>query len=183
MVISDAKRGDVGSTVAGYASAWLSPGSDFESDAMTAVAYQGVGSLNPLFEAALAHGRGVFVLVNTSNPEGWPLQEAVVDNSHTVAQRVYSDLVDYQASSVHTGWLGAVVGATIAPDKRAVELTDQLWLLAPGFGHQGADISATTTLFSGVSHRVIPTVSRSVTAEGADRVGPLITRHLGECSP
>jgi len=181
VVISDAKRGDVGSTVAGYADAWLSPGSDFESDAVTAVAYQGVASLTPMFEAALTHGRGVFVLVNTSNPDGWALQKAIVDNSHTVAQEVYSGLVTYQESSGASHWLGAVVGATLPAHSRAVSVSDDLWLLAPGFGHQGAKLADLEDLFAGVSHRVIPTVSRSVTGDGPDRVAALISTHLAEC--
>ncbi len=185
VVIADAKRGDVGSTVAAYAEAWLAPGGDFESDAMTAVAYQGVGSIEPMCEAALSAGKGLFVLANTSNPDGWQIQKAHVDSDTTVAQQIVNDLVDRQHTSGHTGWLGCVVGTTLSPPDRAVTLTSDLplWVLAPGFGFQGANLSDLETLFPGVSHRVIPTVSRSVVADGPDGIEQAISRHLQELAP
>ncbi|MDK6572353.1 orotidine 5'-phosphate decarboxylase, partial [Escherichia coli] len=47
LVVADAKRGDIGSTMAGYAAAWLQPGSPLEADALTLTPYLGVGSLEP----------------------------------------------------------------------------------------------------------------------------------------
>ncbi len=182
IVIADAKRGDVGSTVAAYADAWLGVGSDFESDAMTAVAYQGVGSVEPLCEAALSAGKGLFVLVNTSNPDGWDIQQALVASGTTLAQHVFDGLVARQGASGLDGWMGCVVGATLQPQERAVQFPDPmpLWVLAPGFGYQGAQLSQLTTLFGGVSEKVIPTVSRSVCQDGPDGVVPAIVSHLRE---
>ena len=185
VVIADAKRGDVGSTVAAYADAWLAKGSDFESDAMTAVAYQGVGSVEPMCEAALDGGKGLFVLVNTSNPEGWGQQRAEVTPGTTVAQHVFDGLVARQQSSGVAGWMGSVVGATLQPAERAVKLPDPmpLWVLAPGFGYQGARLSDLEALFGPAANRVIPTVSRSVCQGGLDGVVEAITAHLGELQP
>ena len=76
LAIADAKRGDIGSTMAAYAAAWLDPASPLAADAMTAVAYLGTGALQPAFDLAAATGRGVIVVVRSSNPEGRPLQEA-----------------------------------------------------------------------------------------------------------
>ena len=75
LVLADAKRGDIGSTMAAYAAAWAGD-SPLAADAVTASPYLGFGSLRPLLEAAAAHGRGVFVLAATSNPEGATVQRA-----------------------------------------------------------------------------------------------------------
>ena len=69
LVLADAKRGDIGSTMAAYAAAW-SGDSPLAADAVTASPYLGFGSLQPLLDLAAARGRGVFVLAATSNPEG-----------------------------------------------------------------------------------------------------------------
>ena len=69
LVLADAKRGDIGSTMAAYAEAWAGD-SPLAADAVTASPYLGFGSLQPLLDTAAAHGRGVFVLAATSNPEG-----------------------------------------------------------------------------------------------------------------
>ena len=182
VVIADAKRGDVGSTVAAYADAWLRKGSDFESDAVTAVAYQGVGSVEPMCEAAIESGKGLFVLVNTSNPDGWALQRAEVSPGTTIAQHVFDGLVARQDSSGVSGWMGCVVGATLQPAERAVQLPDPmpLWVLAPGFGYQGARLSDMDTLFGPAASKVIPTVSRSVCQGGPDKVAEAISSHLAE---
>jgi len=184
VVIADAKRGDVGSTVRAYADAWLAPGSDFESDAVTAVAYQGVGSLEPMCEAALAHHRGLFVLVNTSNPDGWDIQQATVSGHHSVAQHLLDGLIDRQLASGVSNWMGAVIGATLTPDVSAVTMTGQspLWVLAPGFGHQGAKLADLGALFGPWVNRVIPTVSRSVVVGGASQVASRLADHLAEVS-
>lgn len=182
IVIADAKRGDVGSTVAAYADAWLGVGGDFESDALTAVAYQGVGSLEPMMQKALEGDKGLFVLSNTSNPEGWLLQGALVSQTTTVAQHVVDDLVERQEASGKKDWLGCVVGATLDSTKRSVSLGAgfPLWILAPGFGAQGARLSDSGQLFAEASSRVIPTVSRSVVSEGRDLMEQAISQHRAE---
>jgi orotidine-5'-phosphate decarboxylase len=182
IVIADAKRGDVGSTVSAYADAWLGAGSDFESDAVTAVAYQGVGSVEPLCDAAREGGKGLFVLVNTSNPEGSAVQRAEVTPGVTLAQHILDELVARQRSSEVSGWMGCVVGATLALSERAVQLPDPMpvWVLAPGFGFQGATLATLPALFGAASNRVIPTVSRSVCRAGPGGVATAITAHLQE---
>ena len=74
LVLADAKRGDIGSTMDAYARAWLSDGSPLEVDAITVSPYLGVGSLTPAFDLAAENGKGVFVLGATSNPEGVTVQ-------------------------------------------------------------------------------------------------------------
>ncbi|EFK98664.1 orotidine 5'-phosphate decarboxylase, partial [Streptomyces sp. SPB78] len=70
LVLLDAKRGDIGSTMAAYAATYLDPASPLFSDAVTVSPYLGYGSLRPALDAAAASGAGVFVLALTSNPEG-----------------------------------------------------------------------------------------------------------------
>ena len=74
--ILDVKRGDIGSTMAGYADAYLRDGAPLAADAVTLSPYLGFGSLRPALDAARASGRGVFVLALTSNPEGAEVQHA-----------------------------------------------------------------------------------------------------------
>ena len=86
LVLADAKRGDIGSTMAAYAAAWCGE-SPLAVDAVTASPYLGFGSLRPLLDSAAAHGCGVFVLAATSNPEGAGVQRALADGT-TVAQSI-----------------------------------------------------------------------------------------------
>src|ERR1700733_1808435 len=86
LVLADAKRGDIGTTMAAYAVAWAGD-SPLAADAVTASPYLGFGSLRPLLETAVAHDRGVFVLAATSNPEGATVQHARFDD-RTVAQQI-----------------------------------------------------------------------------------------------
>src|SRR6202011_4165944 len=78
LVLADAKRGDIGTTMAAYAAAWAGD-SPLAADAVTASPYLGFGSLRPLLETAAAHDRGVFVLAATSNPEGATAPRAEFD--------------------------------------------------------------------------------------------------------
>src|ERR687890_1230988 len=88
LVLLDVKRGDIGSTMAAYASAYLDPASDLAVDAITLSPYLGVGSLEPAFELAERHQAGVFVLSLTSNKEGPQVQHARLADGRTVAQSV-----------------------------------------------------------------------------------------------
>ncbi|MDY7556337.1 orotidine-5'-phosphate decarboxylase [Cryobacterium sp. 10C3] len=101
LVIADVKRGDLGTSVAAYGEAWLTPGSPLEVDAITVNAYMGVGSLEPVFERAAAAGKGLFVLSATSNPEASAIQRArVPDGPHagaTVARAVFDDVAERNA--------------------------------------------------------------------------------------
>ena len=74
LTIADAKRGDIGSTMAAYADAWLRDGSALAADSVTLSPYLGFESLRPALDLAAQTGRGVFVLALTSNPEGASVQ-------------------------------------------------------------------------------------------------------------
>jgi len=180
LVIADAKRGDVDSTVAAYADAWLGPTSPLAADAVTAVAYLGVGALDPLFALARQTGRGVIVVARSSNPEGRPLQEALLrapmsagaagDQSvedgllAALAEMNRVELAGRPESTV--GSVGAVVGATLDPSGFPLERLRGP-VLAPGVGAQGGTPERVAALFGGCpAGTVVPNVSRSVLAAG-----------------
>lgn len=174
LVIADAKRGDIGSTMEGYAAAWLAPGSPLESDAVTLSPYLGPDSLQQTLTGALRHGKGAFVLAATSNPEGVAVQTALVaDAAATEGQRV-AERVARDAGWLNMGLpgslgsIGVVVGATV--DRAAYGLTDVVLagtpVLAPGFGAQGAEPADLPRLFGYVAAGVIANESRSVLSAG-----------------
>ncbi|WP_057133992.1 orotidine-5'-phosphate decarboxylase, partial [Mycobacterium tuberculosis] len=134
LVLADAKRGDIGATMSAYATAWVGD-SPLAADAVTASPYLGFGSLRPLLEVAAAHGRGVFVLAATSNPEGAAVQNAAADG-RSVAQLVVDQVgAANEAAGPGPGSIGVVVGATApqAPDLSAFTGP----VLVPGVGVQG----------------------------------------------
>jgi len=164
LVLADAKRGDIGTTMAAYASAWAGD-SPLAADAVTASPYLGFGSLRPLLEAAAAHDRGVFVLAATSNPEGATVQRALFDG-RTVAQLVVDQaaVVNRSATGSGPGYVGVVVGATVleAPDLRALGGP----VLVPGLGVQGGRPEALRGLGGAAPGQLLPAVAREVLRAG-----------------
>lgn len=184
MVIADAKRGDIGSTMDAYARAWLTPGSSLEADALTVNPYLGVGSLGDTVTLALAHGKGLFVLAATSNPEAAELQTGRV-GAHTVAGRVVHDVTEVNARNTAPGeWgsVGLVVGATV--DRATFGLPETITppapILAPGFGHQGATLSDLAALFGSLAPAVVASESRGILAGGAAEVADRIQARLDQ---
>jgi orotidine-5'-phosphate decarboxylase len=173
LVLADVKRGDVGSTVDAYGEAWLTPGSPLEADAMTAVAYQGLGSLDGVIARAEAAGKGVFVLAATSNPEAAPTQLAHRADGPTVAAGVVAD-VRARGSEA----LGLVIGATVRIADFGIADADLVGLpvLAPGFGAQGARLSALPMLFGAAAANTLANVSRSVLGGGETGLGEALRR-------
>lgn len=171
IVIADAKRGDIGSTMAGYAHAWLSVGSPLEADALTVVAYQGIGSLDPAIALAQAAGKGLFVLAATSNPEAAELQSALTASGDTVAARILAETNELNRSVENEamGPFGVVIGATIDPAAFGLDLAtaSATPILAPGFGEQGALPGELGSRYGAAAGRVVASVSR-----GALRGGP-----------
>lgn len=163
LVLADAKRGDIGSTMAAYAVAWTGD-SPLAADAVTASPYLGFGSLQPLLDTAAAHERGVFVLAATSNPEGATVQRAEFDG-RAVAQSI----VDQAAAANRAqgaGSVGVVVGATVSepPDVSALGGP----VLVPGIGAQGGQADALDGMAGAVPGQLLPAVSREVLRAGPD---------------
>ncbi|HEX9813954.1 MAG TPA: orotidine-5'-phosphate decarboxylase [Myxococcota bacterium] len=155
LVILDAKRGDIGSTAEGYARAYLEPGAGLGVDAITVNPYLGRDSLTPFIERCSSHGRGVFVLVKTSNPGSGDLQDRTLASA-TVFEAVAEMLAGECRRLVgpRTGWssLGVVVGANYPEqaDRVRQRLPEALFLV-PGFGAQGAAAEQAVRAFRAVS--------------------------------
>ena len=181
LVIADAKRGDIGSTMEAYASAWLDPSSPLAADALTLLPYMGLGSLRPAFDLAASSGRGVIVVVRGSNPEGRSIQEAVTSSrgssepSHgpSVEDALLQGIADLNRGGLAVpGAVGAVVGATLQPSQFDLAGLGGV-ILAPGVGAQGGTAEGTARLFAGCPPGgVLVNVSRSVLGAGPD-VGAL----------
>jgi len=162
LVIADAKRGDISSTNAAYADAWLRDG-PLASDALTVVPYLGIGGLAPFVDAAAESGRGVFVVIRSSNPEGRTVQSAIASSGDTLEAELLRELEDPR----YRGCLGAVIGVT--KDAEPIELPSSGFFLAPGLGAQGASTEDLTALFSNVpATSVLVNLSRSLLESGPD---------------
>jgi orotidine-5'-phosphate decarboxylase len=165
LVLLDVKRGDIGSTMAAYADAYLDPASSLRADAITVSPYLGVGSLRPAFDKAAATGAGVFVLALTSNPEGPSVQHAVAADGRTVAQTISDEISQVNRGAEPLGSLGLVVGATIGRTGHDLSEVNGP-LLAPGLGAQGATPADLQIVFGKNLRNVLPSYSREVLGAG-----------------
>jgi orotidine-5'-phosphate decarboxylase len=133
LVLLDGKRGDIGSTAEAYAAAQLDDGGPLGADAATVSPYLGPESLQPWLRR-VDQGKGLFVLVRTSNPgaAGWQLETGLAE--------LVADWVTEQCPGTELGPVGAVVGATLPAEEvaRWRARMPRSWFLVPGFGAQGA---------------------------------------------
>ena len=167
MVLLDAKRGDIGSTMTAYADAYLHPSSPMNVDAITVSPYLGVGSLAPIFESAHSFGGGVFVLALTSNKEGPTVQHARTPDGRTVAQTVIDEISQLNAGVEELGSIGVVVGATIGETGHDLSRLGGP-ILVPGLGAQGARAEDILSILPGDRSGVVPSYSREVLSVGPD---------------
>jgi orotidine 5'-phosphate decarboxylase subfamily 2 len=164
LVLLDAKRGDIGSTVQGYAEAYLDAGSPIAVDAMTMSPFLGFESLRPALDVASASGAGVFVLALTSNPEGPQVQAAIGASGSTVAAEMLGAIAAENRGAEPMGSIGAVVAANLKDTREDLDVNGPL--LAPGYGAQGGGPADIRRLFSGVERLVLPSTSRDVLGAG-----------------
>ncbi|MDG4859152.1 orotidine-5'-phosphate decarboxylase [Streptomyces sp. T-3] len=167
LIVMDAKRGDIGSTMAAYAESFLSKDSPLFSDALTVSPYLGYGSLQPAVSLARESGAGLFVLALTSNPEGSEVQHALRADGRSVGATMLAHLASENAGVSPMGSFGAVVGATLG-DLSSYDLDINGPLLAPGIGAQGATPADLPSVFGAVVGNVVPNVSRGVLRHGPD---------------
>ncbi|MEV0441450.1 orotidine-5'-phosphate decarboxylase [Streptomyces spectabilis] len=167
LVVMDAKRGDIGSTMAAYAEAFLHPDAPLFSDALTVSPYLGYESLRPAVDLARESGSGLFVLALTSNPEGAEVQRAERADGRTIGATMLGHLARENAGAAPMGSYGAVVGATLG-DLSSFDLDINGPLLAPGIGAQGATPADLPRVFGAAVRNVVPNVSRGVLKAGPD---------------
>jgi len=184
LVIADAKRGDLGTSVEAYAQSWLTPGSPLEVDAMTVSAYQGVGSLEAPMVLAREHGKGLFVLAATSNPESFATQTAIVASGEHATQTVAASIVaEVNKSNVAPlGSYGVVIGATVTLADFGLSDRDLGFtpILAPGFGFQGAGVDTLRSTYAEASVNTIVSSSRGILEAGPAGVATAIRVQAGQ---
>jgi orotidine-5'-phosphate decarboxylase len=168
LVIADAKRGDIGSSMGGYTRAWLSEEASFHADALTLSPYLGTESLRPAIEVALENQKGVFLLSATSNPEAALLQSAT-SQGISIASQVASFAKSFNQGDL--GSVGCVVGATVSLTNLGLSESSfsNTPVLMPGFGAQGVALGEAGKIFGAMSNSLICNVSRSVAGDA--RVG------------
>nr|WP_108252602.1 orotidine-5'-phosphate decarboxylase [Planctomonas deserti] len=212
LVIADAKRGDIGTSVDAYGAAWLTPGAPLEADALTVSPYLGVGALSSTFDLAHATGKGVFVLAATSNPEAAAVQRL------GIAAEIVEEVDEWNAehpprsprstggsgsgtgsrsgtrtgsggagepAAAPIGTVGLVLGATVDLAGYGIPLTPLPGapvapVLAPGFGHQGAQLADVRRIFGGLAEATIVSESRSILSAGPAGIARVVTERAHE---
>ena len=172
MVIADVKRGDIGSTAEAYANAFLAGApagkgrvSAFETDFVTVNPYLGTDGIKPFTDACREHGKGIFVLVKTSNPSGGELQDLVCGGK-PLYEHVAALVDGWGAGQVgESGYsaVGAVVGATYPEQGAALrKLLPHTYFLVPGYGSQGGSGASLAGTFGKKGGGAIVNASRSL---------------------
>ena len=181
LVIADAKRGDIDITATAYAQGFLGetptahgPAPGLGADALTVNPLLGRDSLEPLVEVARERGRGLFVLVRTSNPGAADVQDLPISDGSSVSHRLASIVERLGSAGVGESGLsdvGAVVGAT-APERIGAlrELMPQAIFLIPGVGAQGGKVEDLSAAFGAGPAGALVAVSRGIVA-AHERVG------------
>jgi len=174
LTILDSKRNDIASTAEAYADAAFGGvcieqlrQPVWDADALTVNAYLGRDAIEPFIKSARRDGRGLFVLVRTSNPGAGQFQDLVCDGKplfHHVASAV-GDWNRENLGKCGFGDVGAVVGATHPAELAAVrQLLPEAWFLVPGFGAQGGTAADVAAAFRPDGLGAIVNSSRGITA-------------------
>jgi orotidine-5'-phosphate decarboxylase len=164
VVLADAKRGDIGTTMDAYLEAWFGNKSGLYADALTVSPYLGLGAISEGFDKWIEAGKGVYSLVATSNPQGESVQRAKIEDK-TLAADQWNQLSKLNDSGF--GPYGAVVGATLNLPSFGIDSSIlNVPVLAPGFGAQGALLSEAGAIYGPLAKNVAFSVSRSVLKAG-----------------
>ena len=151
IVIADIKRGDIGSTAQGYSNAYLGKTkigekeeSIFDVDFVTVNPYMGTDCVKPFIEDCKKYGKGIFILVKTSNPSSGELQDVKLENGEEVYVKV-AKLVEEWGKDLRgeNGYssIAAVVGATYPKQLKEIrEIAPHTYFLIPGYGAQGGKV-------------------------------------------
>ncbi|MGO4957751.1 orotidine-5'-phosphate decarboxylase [Luteococcus sp. Sow4_B9] len=167
--ILDVKRGDIGSTMAGYARAYLSDDSSLRADAVTLSPYLGFESLRPAIDLAHQTERGLYLLARTSNPEGGDVQLATATRGGSVSQMMV-DLAAQENTRSGQNAIGLVVGGTHADPGCDVSAFNGS-ILVPGIGAQGGTVEGLRAIFGDATRLLLPSASRQVMQGGPSAEG------------
>lgn len=172
LVIDDSKRNDIGNTARAYAFAHLSANGPINADFMTVSPFLGTDSIQPFVDIAVKEGKGVFVLVKTSNPSSAEISEATNISGEKIR--------DWLANHVHAiggkcvgqfgySGIGAVVGATFPSEaKQLRSIMNNNFFLVPGFGAQGGGVSDVMSCFNDDGLGAVISSSRGIIYKYAD---------------
>lgn len=177
LVIGDVKRGDIGSTAEAYAEAHFDIAG---CDALTLNPWLGRDSLEPFLKRCREDGRGVYILVKTSNPGSADLQDLEVGNLRMYEEVavLLRDWAREPGLAGTSGWsaMGAVVGATHPSELAALRrMLPSIPFLVPGYGAQGGGGRDAAAAFDGEGRGAVVNSSRGIT--GAFRTGTGRERH------
>ena len=169
LVVLDVKRGDVGSTNAAYAEAFLGAGAPQAADAVTVHPYLGLDAMDAFVTRAHDSGSCLLVVTRSSNPEGRLVQSSVTAGGLMVEQDLLRQIRALN-DNLAPGGIGPV-GAVIGPTQQHPELdlaAANCLFLAPGVGAQGATVADIAEVFAACQDRVMPSASRSLLTAGPD---------------
>jgi len=169
LVVLDVKRGDVGSTNAAYAEAYLGAGAPLEADALTVHPYLGLDAMDAFVSRAHQAGSCLLVVTRSSNPEGRAVQAALGADGRAVEAELLRRIGALNAALApgEIGPVGAVIGAPPVEPPLDLRAANGLFL-APGLGAQGAGPADVGRTFAACPDRVMPSASRSLLAAGPD---------------
>ncbi|HEX7004553.1 MAG TPA: orotidine-5'-phosphate decarboxylase [Trueperaceae bacterium] len=169
-VILDAKRGDIGSTSAAYARAYLADGV-FNADALTVNPYLGFDTLEPFVALASESGRGVLIVLKTSNPGSGDLQDLRLEGGELLWEHLSARIARLAQETLdERGYtpLGVVAGATYPEQLARIRAAlPQSLLLVPGYGTQGGTAQSVASAFADGGAAVV-SASRSLTYRSVD---------------
>ena len=177
LVIADPKRNDIASTAEAYANAFLTD-TAFYADSMTVTPYLGRDSLTPFADACAKHGKGLFVVLKTSNPGSKDFQDQPLAATDRPLYESIAAAIDelgkgFVGASGYSS-IGAVVGATFPEEGRRLrELMPKAIILVPGYGAQGGDARSAAACFHDNGLGAVVSSSRGITYKFS---GPGITR-------
>jgi orotidine-5'-phosphate decarboxylase len=172
LVIADGKRNDIASTAEAYATAFLGD-CGFYSDAMTVTPYLGRDSLEPFAKACARHGKGLFVVLKTSNPGSRDFQNQPLEaTGRPLYEAIAATIEDLGTGLIgESGYssIGAVIGATFPEDGRRLrELMPHALILVPGYGAQGGTAESAAACFHANGSGAVVSSSRGVTYAHSD---------------
>ena len=173
LVIADGKRNDISSTAEAYANAYLSP-AGFDCDALTVTPYMGRDSLEPFVGACQKYGKGIFVILKTSNPGSRDFEDQTLESTgHPLYEKIGDTISELGLKLVgDSGYssIGAVVGATFPEEGRRLrELMPKTLILVPGYGAQGGSAKSAAECFNEDGLGAIVNSSRGITYAFGDR--------------
>ena len=173
IVIADGKRNDIGSTASCYSQGYLGitevnneKYSAFKADALTVTPYLGADGIGPFVKDCNTYGKGIFILVKTSNPSSGQFQDLVTNKGTKVYEEVAMYVNSLSAANMgeyEYGSIGAVVGATYPEEAASLrKIMKNTYFLVPGYGFQGGTGESIKNCFNNDGLGAIISASRSI---------------------